>query len=99
MLRTCAARVGAKARWHSEVASKPQFGNKVGCAHQKTLLTLALLAASALRADLGVFLAGVQDIDDFDTVNGDAVHHQIAGMGHNLARARYITNWAQVGVL
>lgn len=47
VLRTCAARVGAKARWYSEVASKPLLGNGVGCAHQPQALVTASLHAAA----------------------------------------------------
>ncbi len=48
--------------------------------------------------DLGVFLAGVQDIDDVDMRNSNAVHHDIVGMRDNLTRARDIAHTVEVGV-
>ncbi len=56
-------------------------------------VTARKLAASALRTNLGVFLAGMKYIDNGDGVNSNAIDHQVIRVDHRFTGA-INTPWA-----
>lgn len=80
---------------HAE-AAQHQFGYRVGVSNRAQV---GSYCSQARCGDLGVFLTGVQHIDDSDVINSDTINDQVVGMYHRLTGAADTTRTIEIGVL